>query len=48
VKVTGYHMVKKSMIESTTFYHIETRSNLEGLYDKDRVYKVERRFNDFK
>ena len=33
---------------SVTFYLIETKSTLRSLYDKDRVYKVRRRFNDFK
>ena len=30
------------------YYTIETKSTLLSLYDKDKVYKVSRRFNDFK
>lgn len=48
VKIVGFRMVKESMFKSYTLFKIETRSNLMNLYDSDRVYIVERRFNDFK
>jgi hypothetical protein len=48
VKITGHHEVKKSMFETTRFYHIEVRADLEGFQTKDKPHKVERRFNDFK
>jgi len=35
VKVTGYQTVKKNMLESTTFFDIEVRADLEGIYSKD-------------
>ncbi len=48
VKVVGYKTVKESWTKSYTLYRIETRSTLKNLYEPDRVYQVERRFNDFK
>ncbi len=48
VKVTGFKTVKESWTKSYTLFRIETRSTLKNLYEPDRVYQVERRFNDFK
>lgn len=40
---------RESMFKSSvTYYTIETRSTLLHLYNKDQVYTVKRRFNDFK
>lgn len=48
-KITELSHVKESMFKgSVTFYHIEAKSTLLSLYNKDKVYKVRRRFNDFK
>lgn len=33
---------------SVTYYTVETSSTLSSLYQKDKVYEVRRRFNDFK
>lgn len=49
VKVTGYHNIKKTMLDkTTTFYHIEVKTELEGFQNNDKPLRVERRFNDFK
>lgn len=48
VKVLDYRTVKESILKSTTLYRIETKSNLLNLYEYNKVYVVERRFNDFK
>ena len=48
-KITEVNHVKESMFKgSVTFYKIETTSTLLSLYNKDKVYEVRRRFNDFK
>ena len=39
----------ESMFKSAiTYYTLETKSTLLGLYNKDKLYTVRRRFNDFK
>ena len=48
MKIVGMRTVRESMFKSVTLYQIETSSTLIGLYDRGKVYKVERRFNDFK
>jgi hypothetical protein len=48
VEVVDYRSVKESYIKSFTLFKIETKSQLDNLYDPNRVYVVERRFNDFK
>jgi len=48
VKIVGMRTVRESMFKSVTLYQLETASTLIGFYDSGKVYKVERRFNDFK
>ena len=49
VKITDVTQVRESMFKSSvTYYIIETRSTLSSNYQKDKVYEVRRRFNDFK
>lgn len=48
VEVVDYRSVKESYIKSFTLFKIETKSQLDNLYDPNRTYVVERRFNDFK
>lgn len=48
VRVTEYRTVKESWSKSYSLFKVETKSTLLNLYDPDRVYQVERRFNDFK
>jgi len=36
------------MFKTKTLYTIETTSTLLALYQSDRIYRVQRRFNDFK
>lgn len=48
-KVVGYRTVNESYISrGVTYFDIETTSNLPDHYEKGQVYKVSRRFNDFK
>ena len=48
-KITEVTHVRESMFKSAvTYYTLETKSTLLGLYNKDKVYTVRRRFNDFK
>ena len=46
--MADYRTVKESILKSTTLYRVETKSNLLNLYEHNKVYSVERRFNDFK
>lgn len=48
VKVASYRTVKESFLKSTTLYRLETKSGLLNMYEKNKLYVVERRFNDFK
>ena len=49
VKITDVSHIRESMFKSSvTYYNVETRSTLSSLYQKDKVYAVKRRFNDFK
>jgi hypothetical protein len=48
VKVVSIRTEKESMFKSVTFYELETTSSLLNLYELNHVYKVSRRFNDFK
>ena len=48
MKIVGMRKVNESMFKSVTLYQLETQSTLIGLYSQGRLYKVERRFNDFK
>ena len=48
-KITEVTHVRESMFKSAiTYYTLETKSTLLGLYNKDKLYTVRRRFNDFK
>ena len=48
-KISEVSHVKESMFKSSiTYYLLETKSTLLSLYNKDKVYHVRRRFNDFK
>eukprot|EP00354_Favella_ehrenbergii_P005667 CAMPEP_0170464156 /NCGR_PEP_ID=MMETSP0123-20130129/8996_1 /TAXON_ID=182087 /ORGANISM="Favella ehrenbergii, Strain Fehren 1" /LENGTH=205 /DNA_ID=CAMNT_0010729763 /DNA_START=635 /DNA_END=1252 /DNA_ORIENTATION=- len=48
-KITDVAHVRESMFKSSvTYYTIETKSTLLGLYSKNKTYTVQRRFNDFK
>lgn len=48
-KIVNVAHVRESMFKSSvTYYTLETRSTLLSLYNKDKVYEVKRRFNDFK
>ena len=48
VRVTGFRTIKESWSKSYSLFKVETCSTLLNLYEPDRVYQVERRFNDFK
>lgn len=48
-KITEVVHVRESMFKaSVAYYCLQTKSTLLSLYNKDRVYEVRRRFNDFK
>ena len=48
-KITEVVHVKESMFKaSVAYYCVQTKSTLLNLYNKDKVYDVRRRFNDFK
>ena len=40
--------VNESYFKKVTYYTIKTKSTLQSLYQKDKEYKIDRRFNDFK
>lgn len=46
--ITGHFTEKESYLKSVTFYTVETSSSLTTLYEVGKLYKVNRRFNDFK
>ena len=47
-RIIGYRVHKEGMFsKGTTYYTIETTSTLPG-YERNRAYKVDRRFNDYK
>lgn len=41
-------IVSYQTIQNVVYYKIQTRASQHGLYDSEKVYSVERRFNDFK
>ena len=48
-KITEVVHVRESMFKaSVAYYIVQTKSTLLNLYNKDKVYEVRRRFNDFK
>ena len=48
-KITEVVHVRESMFKaSVAYYCVKTKSTLLNLYNKDKVYEVRRRFNDFK
>ena len=40
--------VNESYFKKVTYYTVKTKSTLQSLYQKDKEYKIDRRFNDFK
>ena len=48
-RIVDIKQMKESMFKSPiTYYTIKSTSSLLSLYEKDKEYTVQRRFNDFK